>query len=91
MRCCREVLGKSVVGKCACVWGSGDCRGVLKECCEGVLWKSGEVLYTSGGGELLQGRVVKKCCGEVLWRSVVEKCCEGAVKWCRDVVWGSVV
>ena len=42
---CREVLGKSVVGKCACVWGrSVDCRGVLKECCEGVLWKSGEVL-----------------------------------------------
>ena len=22
MTCCREVLGKSVVGKCACVWGS---------------------------------------------------------------------
>ena len=43
MTCCREVLGKSVVGKCACVWGSVDCRGVLKECCEGVLWKSGEV------------------------------------------------
>ena len=44
MTCCREVLGKSVVGKCACVWGSVDCRGVLQECCEGVLWKSGEVL-----------------------------------------------
>ena len=20
----------------------------------------------------------------------MEKCCEGVVKWCRDVVWGSV-
>ena len=37
MTCCREVLGKSVVGKCACVWGSVDCRGVLKECCGEVL------------------------------------------------------
>ena len=38
MTCCREVLGKSVVGKCVCV--GKCCRGVLKECCEGVLWKS---------------------------------------------------
>ena len=30
MTCCREVLGKSVVGKC--VWGS-----VVEKCCEGVL------------------------------------------------------
>ena len=36
MTCCREVLGKSVVGKCVCVWGS-----VVEKCCEGVLWKSG--------------------------------------------------
>ena len=62
-KCCREVLGKSVVGKCACVWGSVDCRGVLKgsvvekrrsvvdKCWEGVLWRG----------------VVKKCCEEVLW------------------------
>ena len=41
MTCCREVLGKSVVGKCACVWGSVDSRSVVKECYEGVLWKSG--------------------------------------------------
>ena len=39
---------------------------------------------------------MKECCGEVLygevsWPSVVEKCCEGVVKWCRDVLWGSVV
>ena len=25
--------------------------------------------------EVLQGRVVKKCCGEVLGRSVVKECC----------------
>ena len=30
-------------------------------------------------------------CRNVLWGSVVEKCCEGVVKWCRDVLWGSVV
>ena len=38
MTSCREVLGKSVVGVGKC------CRGVLKECYEGVLRKSGEVL-----------------------------------------------
>ena len=39
---------------------------------------------------------MKECCGgvlygEVLRTGVVEKCCEGVVKWCRDVLWGSVV
>ena len=39
---------------------------------------------------------MKECCGEVLYgdvlrTGVVEKCCEGVVKWCRDVLWGSVV
>ena len=38
---------------------------------------------------------MKECCGKVLYgevlrTGVVEKCCEGVVKWCRDVVWGSV-
>ena len=32
----------------------------MKECCEGVLWRS----------------VVVKRCGEVLWRSVVKECAE---------------
>ena len=36
---CREVL-----------WGSVDCRGVVKECCGQVLWRS----------------VVPKCCREVM-------------------------
>ena len=36
---------------------------------------------------------MKECCGEVLYgevlrTGVVEKCCEGVVKWCRDVVVG---
>ena len=30
---------------------------------------------------------MEKCWEQVLWRSVVE----GVVKWCRDVLWGSVV
>ena len=46
--CCREVLERSLVGKCVCV--GKCCRGFLKECFEGVLWRS----------------VVVKCCGEVL-------------------------
>ena len=66
MTCCREVLGKSVVGKCACVWGSVDCRGVLKECCEGVLRRSVVEKRRS---------VVDKCWEGVLWRGVVKKCC----------------
>ena len=46
--------------------------------------------------DLLWGSVAGTSCEEVLWRSVVtdgvvEKCCEGVVKWCRDVLWGSVV
>ena len=48
--CCREVLGRSLVGKCVCVCVGKCCRGFLKECFEGVLWRS----------------VVVKCCGEVL-------------------------
>ena len=62
MTCCREVLGKSVVGKCACVWGSVDCRGVLKECCG----KARSVVDKCWEGVLWRG-VVKKCCEEVLW------------------------
>ena len=53
---------------------------VVEKCCGEVLWRS----------------VVKECCGEVLFgevlrTGVVEKCCEGVVKWCRDVLWGSAV
>ena len=50
-----------------------------------MLWRS---VVETRWGEVLQGRVVKKCCGE---EGLVEKCCEGVVKWCRDVLWGSVV
>ena len=55
MTCCREVLGKSVVGKCACVWGSvvDKCCGevlqgrVVKKCCEGVVKWSRDVVWGS--------------------------------------------
>ena len=57
MTCCREVLGKSVVGKCACVWGSVDCRGVLKECCGKAAKCCRQVLGRS---------VVERCCEEML-------------------------
>ena len=49
-KCCGEALQGRVVEKCwegvllGSVCGGKCCRGVLKECCEGVLWKSGEVL-----------------------------------------------
>ena len=46
----------------------------MGKCCREVLW----------------GSVAGTCREEVLERSVVEKCCEGAVKWCRDVLRGSV-
>ena len=48
--CCREVLGRSLVGKCVCVCGEVLQRFSEGVCFEGVLWRS----------------VVVKCCGEVL-------------------------
>ena len=61
----------------------------MGKCCRDLLWGS-------VAGTCCEEVVVKECCGEVLYgevlrTGVVEKCCEGVVKWCRDVLWGSVV
>ena len=62
MTCCREVLGKSVVGKCACVCGEVlivevFCRSVVKECCGKAAKCCRQVLGRS---------VVERCCEEML-------------------------
>ena len=61
VKCCGEVLRRSVVGKC----------------CEGVLWKSvSQVTKCCEGpkeccGEVLWGSVVAKSCWRECWREVL--------------------